>query len=107
MIDLTDKEVNTIYEIVERVRTKHMDGSDVNWEKLGRLQRELQGRLEDAGYFVAVDVTPLMAGDPPQVRINGHIDGTDGLDHERKAYEIRKRQERKDDDPNDKIEGII
>ena len=106
MIDLTDKEVDRIYETVEYVRIKHMDGSDITGEKLHRLHNELEGRLNDLGYVVTVDVTPLFEGLPPTVRIDERIDRKE-FDPERKQYEVRKRVERNEDDPGDKIEGVI
>jgi Icc-related predicted phosphoesterase len=105
MQDLYKHEHDAIVDIVNRVRVKYMDGSDVNFEKLERLHRELSGRLEDAGFESTVDVTPLLEGMPPVVAIIGRHDPMREFDHERKAHEVRKRRERKDDEPQ--IEGVV
>jgi hypothetical protein len=104
MIDLTDSEVDTIYNVVDAVRVKMMDGSDVNGDKLARLHNELEGRLNDAGFKVTVDVTPLLEGDAPTVRIDDRIDPM-AFDAERKAWDIAHRDD--DDDPGKKIEGVV
>lgn len=103
MQDLYKNEHDQIVAIVERVRSKHMDGGTVTWEKLSLLHRELEGRLNDAGWEVTVDVTPLLEGFPPTVSIDGRRQ--EEFDHERKAWEVLKRYERKDDDPE--IEGVV
>jgi hypothetical protein len=105
MQDLYKHEHDAIVNIVDRVRTKYMDGSDVTFDKLSRLHNELEGRLSDAGYEVTVDVTPLLDGFPPSVAINGRKEAVSEFDYERKAWEVKKRAERKDDDP--KIEGVV
>lgn len=105
MQDLYEHEAQVIQRIVEGVRVKHMDGSDLNFEKLSRLHRELEGRLEDAGYDVTVDVTPLLEGVPPVVVINGRKEPLSGFDYEKKAYEVKKRYERNEEDPD--IEGMV
>lgn len=105
MIELTDKEAKNIIVTVEKIQQKHMDGSEATGEKLGLLANELEGRLNDLGYDVTVDVTPLFAGEPPVVRINSRIDGPDVLGVEYKRYEVRKRTERGEEVPD--IEGHI
>lgn len=104
MLDLYKEDEEKIYDIVDRVRAKHMDGGEVNWDKLGRLHRELEGRLQDAGYDVSVDVTPLLEGFPPIVNINGRRDAGE-WDFDKKAYEVKKRIERNEGDPQ--IEGMV
>jgi len=105
MVELTDSDAKRIITAVEKVQQKHMDGSDITGEKLGRLANELEGRLNDLGYLVTVDVSPLFEGLPPTVRIDGRIDGNDTLGVEQKMYEVRKRAERNEDVPD--IEGHI
>jgi len=105
MVELTDKEARTIIVTVEKIRDRHMDGSSVTGEKLGRLANELEGRLNDLGYKVTIDVSPLLEGYPPTVRIDGRIDGPDVLGVDHKRYEVQKRAERKEEVPD--IEGHI
>lgn len=104
MQDLYEQDAKTITEIVDRVRVKHMDGSTLNGDKLHQLHRELTGRLEDAGYLVTVDVSPLLAGLPPVVNVDGKQD-VERWDFDKKAHEIKRRLVRKEKDPE--IEGMI
>jgi hypothetical protein len=103
MRELTDEDAVKIQEIVQKVAYKHMDGSDVTGDRLDHLQKELSGRLEDAGYVNIVDVTPLLDGRPPVVSIEGKADGLE--DVERKMYDVSKRLERNEDAPD--IEGFV
>lgn len=105
MVELTDADAKRIIVAVEKVQQKHMDGSEITGEKLGRLANELEGRLNDLGYNVTVDVSPLFEGLPPVVRIDGRIDGDATLGVEQKMYEVRKRAERGEDAPE--IEGHV
>jgi hypothetical protein len=105
MVELTDAEAKRIIVAVEKVQVKHMDGSDITGEKLGRFANELEGRLNDLGFAVTVDVTPLWSGQPPTVRIDRRIDGPDSLGTEHKMYDVRKRVERNEDVPE--IEGHV
>lgn len=105
MQDLYQHEHDAIVGIVDGVRGKYMDGSSVTFEKLTRLHKELEGRLGDAGFDAVVDVTPLLDGMPPVVSINGRKEKIAEFDHERKAWEVKKRKEKKGDDP--KIEGVV
>ena len=100
---LTDDDEKKIVAIVDRVRTKHMDGSTITGTKLSALATELTGRLNDAGYEVTVDVSPMLRGLPPTVAIEGRQE--DQKDIERKMWDIAKRLERKTEDPQ--IEGRI
>lgn len=103
MVELTDDQAKQVVKIVEAVRVKHMDGSTRTPEKLAALHKELEGRLQDAGYEVTVDVTPMYQGEPPSVRIDSAPDGKSDL--ERKLWDIAKRLERGEDAPN--IEGLV
>jgi hypothetical protein len=103
MQDLYQKDHDVIVSIVRKVQSNKMQGSSV-YEKLDNLHTELQGRLEDAGYDVSVDVTPLLEDQPVVVSVNGRRD-VDEFDFERKAFEVKKRTERKDEDPE--IEGMV
>lgn len=105
MIELSDDEAKTIIKAVEKVQQKHMDGSDVTGEKMGRLANELEGRLNDLGYAVTVDVSPLFAGQPPTVRIDARVQGEATLGVEKKMYEVRKRAEK--NEPVPEIEGHV
>jgi hypothetical protein len=105
MIELTEKESHAIIDTVQKVREKHFDGSEITGEKLGRLANELEGRLNDLGYKVTVDVSPMFQGIPPTVRIDGRIDGQNELGVEQKMYEVRKRVERNEDVAD--IEGHV
>lgn len=103
MIELTDEDAQKITDIVQKVAYKHMDGSDVTPEKLDHLQREMQGRLEDAGYINTVDVTPLLRGLSPTVSVEGKADGLQ--DVERKMWDVKKRLDKNEDAPD--IEGFV
>lgn len=106
MIELTDAEARKIVNTVALVGQKHMDGSEVTADKLHRLATELQGRINDLGYETTVDVSPLLGGDPPIVRIDGKIDVVEqALGVEQKMYEVKKRVERGEDAPD--IEGHV
>lgn len=105
MVDITDQEAKRIIAAVEKVQVKHMDGSEITGEKLGRLASELEGRLNDLGFRCTIDVTPLWAAQPPTVRLDGRIDGSDSLGTEQKMWEVRKRAER--NDPVPEIEGHV
>ena len=100
---LTDDDERTIVSIVQKVGSKHMDGSSITAEKLSNLQKELSGRLNDAGYDVTVDVSPLLRGQPPTVAINGRAETQE--DMERKLWDIKKRLDKNDPDPQ--IEGRV
>lgn len=80
-----------------------MDGSIINGTKLSNLQKELSGRLNDAGYDVTVDVSPMLRGFPPEVAINGRTESQDDI--ERKLWDIAKRLDRNEPDPQ--IEGRV
>lgn len=105
MIEVTDKEARTIEAAVAKVRAKHFDGSDITGEKLGRLANELEGRLNDLGFKVTVDVTPIFRGEGAVVRIDERIDGQNELGVERRMYEVKKRVERGEEAPD--IEGHV
>lgn len=105
MVELTDAEAKRIIAAVEKVQTKHMDGSEITGDKLGRLANELEGRLNDLGFACTIDVTPLWGAQPPTVRIDGRIDGDKSLGVEQKMYEVRKRVEK--NEPAPEIEGHV
>lgn len=103
MVELNDDQAKQVVKIVESVRKKHMDGSTITAEKVTGLHKELEGRLQDAGYGVTVDVTPLYEGDPPTVRIDSVPDNKSDI--ERKLWDIAKRLERGEEAPD--IEGHV
>lgn len=105
MVELTDSEAKQVISAVEKVQTKHMDGSEITAEKLGRLANELEGRLNDLGFACTVDVTPLWGHQPVTVRIDDRIDGPATLGVEQKMYEVRKRIEKGEAAPD--IEGHV
>lgn len=106
MIELSDSEAKAIVSVVQRVQQKHMDGSEITADKLTRLANELQGRINDLGFETTVDVSPLLVGDSPTVRIDAKVDAVEqSLGVEKKMYEVRKRAERHDPVPN--IEGHV
>lgn len=105
MIDLYEKEIEEIYETVQVVQTKYQ-GQEANGDNLLRLQHELVGRLADLGFGATVDVTPVLEGFPVVVRIDERLDNQP-FDAERKRWEVKRRTERGENDPDDKIEGVV
>jgi hypothetical protein len=105
MVELTDSEAKRVIQAVEKVQVKHMDGSDITGEKLGRLANELEGRINDLGFGCIVDVTPLWGGKPVVVSITERHDGRDSIGVEQKMFEVRKRAEKKEHVPD--IEGHV
>lgn len=105
MVDLTEKEARLIVTTVEKAQFKHLDGSAITAEKLGRLANELEGRINDLGFSCTIDVTPLWGAEPVTVRIDTRIDGSDSLGVEQKMWEVRNRVKRNDHVPN--IEGHV
>lgn len=105
MQDLYQNEHDTIVKIVSRLQVKYMDGTEVTLPKLNRMHEELTGRLEDAGFDVLVDVTPLLDGQSPSVTIVGRKEKLEGFDYEKKKSEVLRRIKRKEKDPG--IEGVV
>lgn len=103
MIDLYEDEAKTIYESVHKVQTRYF-GKDASGENLLNLQNELIKRLEDLGFAATVDVTPALEGLPISVRIDERLD-TNPFDMEQKRWEVKRRIERKEADPD--IEGMV
>jgi hypothetical protein len=105
MIDLYENEVELIYETIQKVQMKYQ-GREANGANLLELQHEVVGRLADLGFGAIVDVTPIVVNQPVVVSITERLDD-EPFDAERKRWEVKRRVERNDDDPDDKIEGVV
>lgn len=96
--DLTDSEISEVFKIVELVRTKY-SGRPNTAENLEALRDEALTRLMDKGILATLDPAPCFYGEPPTIEIIGKIKEdtifhTEGFDHEKKMYEVRKATER-------------
>ncbi len=104
MIDLYDQEVEKIYSTVQTVQNKYW-GKEANGSNLLELQQELIGRLADLGFGAIVDVTPILEGQPANVSINKRLNGE--FDPERKRWEVKERAEKRKENPDGKIKGVV
>lgn len=104
MVDLYEKEKDLVVETVQKIQSKYW-GKTASGENLLRLQNEIVGRLEDIGFQVTVDVTPVLEGDPVTVRIDRRLDDKP-FDSERKRWEVKRRITEKKQNPDD-IEGMV
>lgn len=104
MIDVYENELQSIMDTVQAVQVKYQ-GQENSGENLLRLQHEIVDRLSNLGFGAIVDVTPCLAGEPVTVSINERLDTTP-FDSERKRWEVKKRIERGDPNP-DEIEGAV
>lgn len=101
MIKLTDDQVKTLYDICWKVQEKWADKTD-SAENLALYERELKGRLQDAGFIVRVEAITIPVG----VVVEGFTDPKE-FDIEKAAYDVRKSIERgEEDDMRELISGI-
>ncbi len=101
MIDVYDHERDLIYNAVLDVQRKYI-GKIASGENLHLMHNELVDRLEDLGFGVTVDVTPVLAGDSATVTIDERLD-REPFDAERKRWDVKHRD---DHQKADQIEGL-
>lgn len=99
--DLTDSEITQVFKIVTLVRAKY-SGLHNTPENLEKLRDETLTRLMEIGVLATLDPAPCFHGEPPVIEILGKIREdkifhTEGFDHEKKQYEVRKAEERGED----------
>lgn len=99
--DLTDSEITETFKIVESVRQKYAYAAN-SAENLDKLRDEVLTRLMDIGVLATLDPAPCFYGEPPVLEIIGKVSEdkvfhTEGFDHEKKQYEVRKAEERNED----------
>jgi hypothetical protein len=100
-IDLTDEEVaksvSIVYELQQKYATRAFTEAN-----LDALRDEVLTRLAEVGVLATFDPAPCLHGEPPVVEFLGKVSGdktfhTEGLDHERKQWEVLKAKERGED----------
>lgn len=96
--ELTDSEISKMFKIVEEVRLRYSGRSNTP-ENLEALRDEVLNKLMDIGILATLDPTPCFYGEPPTLEIVGKVEAdkvfhTEGFDHEKKQYEVRKATDR-------------
>jgi hypothetical protein len=99
--DLTDSEITETFKIITLVREKYAHASN-SPENLDKLRDEVLTRLMEIGVLATLDPAPCFYGEPPIIEIIGKIQEdkvfhTEGFDHEKKQYEVRKSVDRNED----------
>lgn len=98
---MTDTEISQVFQVIHLVRQKYA-GKANTAENLDALRDETLTRLMDIGVLATLDPAPVFYGEPPIVEILGKVKEdktfhTEGFDHEKKMYEVRKATERGED----------
>lgn len=109
-LDLNDDEIKIAGELILSIRAKYVgrwrymsfDSVDHAVSELEKMRDELSTTLaEKLGLLVSVDGSPILDGQPPVIEIIGKIEGTQfanfGMDHEKKAWEVKKATDRGED----------
>lgn len=99
--DLTDSEISEVFKIIALVQEKYANKANTP-ENLEKLRDETLTRLMDVGVLATLDPAPCFYGEPPVIEVIGKIKEdktfhTEGFDHEKKQYEVRKATERGED----------
>jgi hypothetical protein len=99
--DLTDSEITETFKIVALVREKYARTANTP-ENLDKLRDEVLTRLMEIGVLATLDPAPCLYGEPPIIEILGKVSDdkvfhTEGFDHEKKQYEVRKATDRNED----------
>ena len=98
--DLADSEIQRLFQTVEEVRLRYAGRANTA-ENLEQLRDEVLTKLMEQGILATLDPAPCFYGDPPVLeiigRISGHVQNTQGFDHEKKGWEVRKSVERGED----------
>lgn len=110
-LDLTDEEIKRAMRVVHEVRERHLPKflakfNDPNnftlddaLKAISDYEDEIKTRLaEEVNVLASVDVTPLLKGEPMNIEWLGVLPGGNldryGMDHERKAWEVRRANDR-------------
>lgn len=107
-LDLTDDEISRAYRVIVRIKTKWegvfrkkfpFDSLDQALDLLSQFDDEIKTELaEQCNILATVDTTPILEGQPPVIEWIGKLPGDDiykeGLDHERKEYEVKRAHAR-------------
>lgn len=109
-LDLNDDEIKTAMELVVQIRRRYVDrwqfmsfdSIDHAIDELEKMRDEISTTLaERLGLLVTVDGSPILNGEAPIIEFIGKIEGTQfakhGMDHEKKAWEVQKANERGED----------
>jgi hypothetical protein len=99
--DLTDSEITEVFKIIALVQDKYATKANTA-ENLEKLRDETLTRLMDMGVLATLDPAPCFYGEPPVIEIVGKVQEdkvfhTEGFDHEKKMYEVRKAADRGED----------
>jgi len=98
--ELQDTEVEQLIKIHVALQQKWAFRANTV-ENLEAMRDEYLTRFAEAGIVATVDASPCLYGEPPVVEILGKVSGdpihTDGFDHERKQWEVRRAVERNED----------
>jgi hypothetical protein len=95
--DLYDHEIMAIMKIGMELEREfgRKRNTEENYDELTK--RAVQA-LYELGFLAHVDLAPIMEGKPPILsilnRVSGSIEHTEGLDHERKRWEVLAANER-------------
>lgn len=113
-LDLTDDEIKTAWEIIQRIKFKYTqkfqrkfnDPQNFTLDDVTRFADEFEDELkttlaERCNILATVNVVPVLEGRPLEIEIIGALPGGDmekyGMDHEKKAWEVRRATERGED----------
>lgn len=99
--DLTDEEVKDAFAVVVQLQQKWATRPFTE-SNLEALRDEALTRLAEIGVLATFDPAPCLHGEPPVVEFLGKVASdnvfhTEGFDHEKKQWEVRKANERKED----------
>jgi hypothetical protein len=94
-------EITATFKIVEAVRLKYSRAAN-SPDNLDKLRDEVLTRLMEIGVLATLDPAPCFYGEPPVLEIIGKVQEdktfhTEGFDHEKKQYEVRKATDRNED----------
>lgn len=96
-VDLLDTEASQVFNTVVDVQLRFQHRAN-SVQNLDAMRDELLTRLAEIGILATVDASPCFYGEPPIVEVVGKIAGdafhTEGLDHEKKQFEVRRATER-------------
>lgn len=110
-LELTDAEILRAFETTVSVINRHrevwrrkfpFDSYEQIADLLEEFEKELSYKLmESVNCLVRVDGTPIFEGQGPVIEWIGKMPGdalhTQGMDHERKTWEVKKAEERNED----------
>lgn len=112
-MDLTDDEIKKAMEITLRIKEKWERkfkakagqvgfGPEEALELIDQMEEELKYELATKlDIYATMDATPIFEGKPPIIEFAGalpsHSVAKQGFDHERKAWEVKKTKETKED----------